>query len=550
MRVLGCLTWPPRRACNTKAALAALFLFPALVLAQYTPPYIGITGTFSTSNGMPTPNWALTFTPTQVMYVGGTSLVVAGSTCATDVNGHVVGLRNPQNPPILSAVYTGTLPAGNYQAVITWYDSYGHSTLPSPVANLQLTAAGTLNVSPPSSGAPANAIGMFVYIGPLGGSLIYQGQTSTVTNTFQQSTPLTTVGNPPPILNNAVCQVVANDAAWPIAGYNFTVMTASGNSVPGFPQQVQFIGPGSSYDITNGLPLYNGRVTYPVPVLTTPYNHNTQGISGSLDMTQYQIVNIGYLGVGTKLPAWAVDVEGAGTAGDINAINGYLVNGLGGASGLTQCLASVNGAPAAVFVNCSTGTVYYQTVAAAGTAQTQRPTLNFMAPLTVADSASPAETNIGLATIGTGSDAVVANTLAGTGLEPVMTTALGASGHCMAWGATGATDSGGPCALSVAQTDETGSRAFGTQYQNLTGAPIEVQGWGTVHSGSGDSEIACLDGPSSASLTVWSTTTTATVSTEPIGFSCLIPSAYYYEVTVTNIINPLSTAGSWYETTL
>jgi hypothetical protein len=47
-----------------------------------------------------------------------------------------------------------------------------------------------------------------------------------------------------------------------------------------------------------------------------------------------------------------------------------------------------------------TGGLSYQTVAANGTAQTQRPTLNFSPRFAVTDSSSPAETNVDLATSG------------------------------------------------------------------------------------------------------------------------------------------------------
>ena len=310
-------------------------LLPAA--AQYSAPYVAVTGTVSSANGMPAANYVLTFQPTQIMFVGGTSVVVSNANCATDTNGAVVGIRNPLTGPVVNVGYTGTLTAGNYYIVITWYDGYTHQTLVSPEIQAQLTSSGQLQISPPTGGVAINTVGMDVYIGTGSGTETYQGQTTSPTATYTQSTPLS-VGAAQPIFNSTVCQLVANDAAWPIAGYNATLTDPSGLPVPGYPQQWQFLGPGSTYNLSNGLPLYNGRVTYPVPLLTQPYNHNAQSITGSLGLNGYNLYSVGKIGVGTSLPAWGVDVEGAGLASLINANGGYLVNGLAGTSGF--CLGS------------------------------------------------------------------------------------------------------------------------------------------------------------------------------------------------------------------
>src|SRR5208283_3079367 len=215
---IGWPTWLPSGLRVTR--LAALFfvlfqlamIFSATALAQYTPPYVGLTGKISSANGMPAANYALTFTPTQVMFVCGTSVVVSPASCATDTNGSVVALWNPLQPAVVAAVYAGgTLPAGNYQVEITWYDTYAHPTLPSPAVNVQLVSAGGITISPPTNGAPPQALGMDIYIGLQGGTLYYQGQTATPTANFTQSTALATV-TIPPISNSTVCQLVANDA--------------------------------------------------------------------------------------------------------------------------------------------------------------------------------------------------------------------------------------------------------------------------------------------------------------------------------------------------
>lgn len=353
---------------------------------------------------MPSQNYVISFQPTQLFFIGGTSVVVSGSTCGTDVSGSVVGVRNPLAGPIVSAQYSGSLPAGNYYSAITWYDTYGHQTLPSPPTAAQLTSSGSLQISPPSAGAPANAIGMDVYIGARASAMTYQGQTTSTTATYTQSAALS-AGAAMPISNTTVCQVVANDAGWPTGtGYNVTLSDATGNVMPGYPQQLQFLSPGSTYNLSNGIPAYDGRVTYPVPLLTQPYNHNMQSINGPLSMGTpggigYNIVNVNELGIGTSLPAWGVDVEGSGLASVINAKGGYLINGSGGTSG--QCLAS-DGNYFDTPVSCLTSlpTVYYQSINANGTAQTQRPALNFSTDFTVSDSTSPAQTTVGLANSG------------------------------------------------------------------------------------------------------------------------------------------------------
>src|SRR5271157_479598 len=56
--------------------------------------------------------------------------------CATSIDGSVVGVPNPLNPPVLAAVYTGTLPAGTYYIQIAWYDANANATLPSPETSI------------------------------------------------------------------------------------------------------------------------------------------------------------------------------------------------------------------------------------------------------------------------------------------------------------------------------------------------------------------------------------------------------------------------------
>lgn len=432
--------------------LAGLLLLASLgASAQYVPPYVNLTGPLSSSNGMPAQNYVLNFQPNQLFYVGGTTVVVSGSTCGTDTTGQIVGVRNPLTAPVVSITYgTGTLQPGNYWMAVSWYDSYGRQTLVSPVVMQQLTSVGSLNISPPGGGAPANAIGMNVYIGTAATSLVYQGQTASTTATYVQSTNLVT-GAASPTQNTTVCQVVANDAGWPTGtGYNFSITTPTGNTLPGYPVLTQFLGPGSTYNFANGMPLYNGRIIYPTPLVLQPYNHNPQSISGPLSMGQpsgveYPIYNVLQLGVGTAVPAWGVDVEGSGLLGAINANTGYLVNGA--APPVNTCLGSTDGLYFDTALTCITSlpTMYYQTVTLTTTASgalTQRPYIA-MGPgtgLTAVDQP------------GVGSNVArtvfEVNTQATVSSDPYVTmnAASGASGHCASWDANGGIgDAGAAC---------------------------------------------------------------------------------------------------------
>ena len=324
------------------------------------------------------------------------------ASCATSVDGMVVGVRNPLLVPVTSVVYSGTLGSGNYFVEQTWYDAAGHETLPGPETQVQLVSTGQIWVQSPA-GMPAEAVGSKVYISGSSGTETLQGSV-VGSGTYAQSVPLVT-GAAPPSTNTTVCALIANDAGWPSGtGYGVELTSPNGSTQPGYPMQWQLLNPGSTYNIgTQGLPLYNGMVTYPIPILARPYNHAIQSISGPLSMTGYKITQVSYLGIGTSVPAWGVDAEvpGGGNPleGVVNAATGFLINGAAGTSGQAPCSDGTYIDHFCTFVT-SIPTIYYQTVKANGSAQTQRAALNFSTRFAVTDSASPAQTTIDLATVG------------------------------------------------------------------------------------------------------------------------------------------------------
>lgn len=337
-----------------------------------------------------------------------TPQVVTGAmSCATSVDGSVVGVLNPLNPPIVAAQFTGTLPAGNYFTVIAWYDAAGHVTLASPEVQTQLSGSGELVVSLPVSGRPNAAAGMNVYIAALSGAETLQGQ-STGSGTFTQSVPLTN-GAALPSTNTTVCAAVANDAGWPTGtGYSVDLTSPAGAELPGFPIQSQFLGPGGSINLGNGFPLYNGIVTYGTAIQARPYNHATQSISGPLSMTGYAITQVSKLGVGTSVPGWAIDVE----SGPINTSGGIIFNGGVGVTPGNCMIAGSDiyrtfgplpcpGPPA----------LYYQTVKVNGTSANQAAALNFSQRFAFTNGSG--QTNVDLNALGSGN--VVATETANPG---------------------------------------------------------------------------------------------------------------------------------------
>jgi len=111
---------------------------------------------------------------------------------------------------------------------------------------------------------------------------------------------------------------------------------------------------------------------------------------------------------------------GTGSSGGVTAVTVATANGFQGTSsgGSTPVLTlnvdsthllPVNNGSSSLFLNqagnyTTPAASFYQTIAANGTAQTQRPTLSFSTNFSLSDSSSPAETNVDLANAGIGAE--------------------------------------------------------------------------------------------------------------------------------------------------
>jgi len=283
------------------------------------------------------------------------------------------------------------------------------------------------------------------------------------------------------------------------------------------------------------LPYYHGVVFYPVPILAQPANHGTQSISGSLSLGGYNLLNAGKVGVGTATPGWPLDVEN----GLANFETGFLLGGLVPSG--QECAGSTDNTAIDAYIPCLTAaTAFYQTVDLAGTPLTQRHVLNFLAPLTAADSSSPAETNIGLNTVGTGA-------------YVPMTAGLGTANHCAIWTAAGIGASTATCPVSnPTQTNclttscaggSTYSSSGGT-YTNGTATTVfeEVTAQLTGTSGTGgqyelNTTVGGLTGPSNQVANICN-------SSPPASVGFFVAPGASFTVTPT-AISTCSPAGTW-----
>jgi len=335
----------------TGLALCCLILLcPSLSHCQacVTAAQVTLTGNLRGANGIPLVNGAVTLTPSQQGYIAGCGVNLATSvTCSTSTSGTIQGVANPRTASIVTTSGSGTLGSGVYYVTYAWFDGSGNSSLPSPETAVTLSAPGSLVVNPPSSGVPSGVALMAVYIGITSGGEALQGQTGDAFSSYVQSTALVltpghtvlvpsgTIGSAPPTANTSACQIAANDAVWPTGtGYEVSLTDANGNPIPNYPMQWQLLGPGTTINLSNGLPYYHGVVLYPVPILAAPLNHGSQSISGPLNLGGYNVLNVGKVGIGTATPGWSLDIEnGLG-----NFQTGLIVGGIASTSG--TCLGS------------------------------------------------------------------------------------------------------------------------------------------------------------------------------------------------------------------
>jgi hypothetical protein len=361
-----------------------------LMMAAATAYGGTVTGTLQGPSGLPVKNGTLSFALQQAgLAVGTGSIVPTTAYCYTGTDGSVVGMPNPLSQPTTSISYgSGSLPSGTYYVAYTFYGSGSQESLPSPELAVQLTSAGSLTFSPPASW-PATAQGMRIYVGIASGMETAQGNSTGPGGTFVQNSP-PLAGGAWPSVNSSVCSIAFNDTIIPYSGYNVSLISSSGSAYPGWPQTWQLNGgPSGTVNISNGAPLWNGTVVYPMPVLSQPLNHGPQSISGPLNMTGYNILNVGKLGIGTPTPSYGIDVENQW----ISSGNGYLYQGGGGTAG--QCLVS----DGTEFVPGSCGslpTVYYQRMLRNGSIFNQEPFLNFSTDFSVSDNPGSTRTEVGL----------------------------------------------------------------------------------------------------------------------------------------------------------
>ena len=278
---------------NYFAVLSLLFLISFLCLRPASLSAGTITGPIQlASSDRGFPDGTLTFTLTQAAVVSGTATIVTSPVnCYTDGLGNIVGLPNPLALPVLSSVNGGgTLPPGNYFVRTTWANSSGE-TAPGPERSINTTQAGQLVVQVPAN-PPANATQWKIYISTATGTETLQASQTAPFNNYSQTTPLA-AGAAMPGSNTTTCSLRFNDELQPsYTGYNVTFATASGATVPGFPQKWYLSGGSTgTINVGNGLPLYNGTVVYPQPIITNPAQSATQSINGPLNMNGFKLTD-------------------------------------------------------------------------------------------------------------------------------------------------------------------------------------------------------------------------------------------------------------------
>jgi hypothetical protein len=351
-----------------------------------------VTGFLQVPSGLPVKNATLTLTLSQAgIIIGSGSIVPASIACYTSIDGHVTGLPDVLTAPTASVnALAGTLPAGTYYVRQTFYNGTGES-LPSPELPINVPSGGTLTLNA-ALNYPANATGVKVYIGTAAGAETLQGTTTGNPN-YAQSVPLVS-GTALPNTNSSICTLAFNDTIIPYSGYSVALLSNSGNAYPGWPQQWQLNGgPSGTVNVSQGAPLWDGTVVYPMPILAQPLNHGVQSISGPLNFGGYNVIGVGALGVGTPTPSWPIDVEN----GPINTNEAYLINGSYGTA--NEYLAS--GGPDNPDAWQPLPTLHYQCFALLNSCAPREPAANFTARFTLTDVPGN-ETTVDLNAPGTG----------------------------------------------------------------------------------------------------------------------------------------------------
>jgi hypothetical protein len=242
-----------------------------------------ISGQIQTPTGGVLKNGTLGFKLSQPAVLSGTAIIsTAQSFCYTSNLGAIVGLPDPLTLPVVSTnTLSGTLVAGTYYTVITYYGA-GGETVASPETSTVLSATGTLIISGPVL-QPGSATGYKVYIGATPGSETLQG-TVTGFGQYQQTSALA-AGAALPASNTTVCSVAFSDTLIPTGTYyTVSLVNKNGSMIAGFPQTwCTFGGLAGTINVSNGAPTGNcgtNGVFYPTPIFANPQNNAPQSISG------------------------------------------------------------------------------------------------------------------------------------------------------------------------------------------------------------------------------------------------------------------------------
>lgn len=271
-----------------------------LALAALTAAGGQLTGVVKTPLGLPLAGATLTFTLSQVAYFG-TSYAVAPATaaCGTDAGGNIVGLNAPPAPTVGATSGAFTLPAGNYFVEITYSGDSGE-TAPSTEVPVTLNATGYLVITLPNGGTlPPGATATNIYIGTTSGGETKQA--STTGATYSQQTPLAS-GSAVPASNTTQCNFAFNDALLPTATfYTLSIADASGNALPGYPQNYYFVG--TTEDLAAMRPIAgNPAVSFPMPLLANPPTSASQSVGSGLQLNGFPLN--GAANVGPGYIAW------------------------------------------------------------------------------------------------------------------------------------------------------------------------------------------------------------------------------------------------------